>query len=102
MNPPPFGRQSIRKCARDVDVVVHSRRPIFTSFEAMARACVDTHTHYTDITGETRVYEGLWAMDEAATGASIMLLPGTGSERRPLRACLAALLETAMPRCYAS
>ena len=89
-------RQSIRNALRDVDVVIHCAGPFAQTYEAMARACVDTHTHYTDITGEAEVYEGLWAMDEAATGASIMLLPGTGFDVVPSD-CLAAHLKSRCP-----
>ncbi len=89
-------RQSIRNALRDVDVVIHCAGPFAQTYEAMARACVDTHTHYTDITGEAEVYDGLWAMDEAATRASIMLLPGTGFDVVPSD-CLAAHLKSRCP-----
>jgi short subunit dehydrogenase-like uncharacterized protein len=62
----------------------------------MARACLDTGTHYTDITGEAEVYEGLWAMDDEAKRAGIMLLPGTGFDVVPSD-CLAAHLKSRCP-----
>ncbi len=88
--------QSIRDALRDVDVVIHCAGPFAQTYEPMARACIDTGTHYTDITGEAEVYEGLWAMDEAAKRASIMLLPGTGFDVVPSD-CLAAHLKSRCP-----
>jgi short subunit dehydrogenase-like uncharacterized protein len=43
--------ESIRDALRDADVVVHCAGPFAHTYEAMARACLDTGTHYTDITG---------------------------------------------------
>ncbi len=88
--------QSLRDALGDVDVVIHCAGPFARTYEPMARACVDAGTHYTDITGEAEVYEGLWAMDEAAQRASIMLLPGTGFDVVPSD-CLAAHLKSRCP-----
>lgn len=84
---------SIRSALRDAAVVIHCAGPFAHTYEAMARACLDTGTHYTDITGEAEVYEGLWAMDEEAKRVGIMLLPGTGFDVVPSD-CLAAHLKS--------
>ena len=88
--------ESMRSALRDVDVVIHCAGPFSHTYEAMARACLDTGTHYTDITGEAEVYEGLWAMDAEAKRAGIMLLPGTGFDVVPSD-CLAAHLKSRCP-----
>jgi len=88
--------QSIRNALRDVTVVIHCAGPFSHTYEAMAQACLDTRTHYTDITGEAEVYEGLWAMDEQAKRGGIMLLPGTGFDVVPSD-CLAAHLKARCP-----
>jgi short subunit dehydrogenase-like uncharacterized protein len=88
--------QSIRAALRDASVVIHCAGPFAQTYEPMAQACIDTRTHYTDITGEAEVYEGLWAMDDAAKRASIMLLPGTGFDVVPSD-CLAAHLKSRCP-----
>jgi len=88
--------ESIRNALRDMDVVIHCAGPFSRTYEAMARACIDTRTHYTDITGEAEVYEGLWAMDGEAKRAGIMLLPGTGFDIVPTD-CLAAHLKSRCP-----
>ena len=88
--------ESIRSALRGVDVVIHCAGPFSHTYEAMARACLDTHTHYIDITGEVEVFEGLWAMDQDAKRAGIMLLPGTGFDVVPSD-CLAAHLKSRCP-----
>lgn len=88
--------RSIRDALRDVDVVIHCAGPFAHTFEAMAQACMETQTHYTDITGEAEVYEGLWAMDGPAKNAGVMLLPGTGFDVVPSD-CLAAHLKSRCP-----
>ncbi len=88
--------QSIRNALRDVDVVIHCAGPFSRTYEAMAKACIETRTHYTDITGEPEVFEGLWAMDAAAKSAGVMLLPGTGFDVVPSD-CLAAHLKSRCP-----
>jgi short subunit dehydrogenase-like uncharacterized protein len=87
---------SIRSVLRDADMVIHCAGPFAGTYEAMARACLDTGTHYTDITGEAEVYEGLWALDDEAKRAGVMLLPGTGFDVVPSD-CLAAHLKSRCP-----
>jgi len=65
--------RSIHNALRDVDVVIHCAGPFSRTYEAMAKACMETQTHYTDITGEAEVFEGLWRMDTAAKNAGVML-----------------------------
>jgi short subunit dehydrogenase-like uncharacterized protein len=88
--------QSIRDVLRDADVVIHCAGPFSATYETMVRACLDTGTHYTDITGEAEVYQGLWGLDEEAKRAGIMLLPGTGFDVVPSD-CLAAHLKSRCP-----
>ena len=88
--------QSIREALRTVDVVIHCAGPFARTYEAMAKACMETQTHYSDITGEAEVLEGLWAMDGAAKNAGVMLLPGTGFDVVPSD-CLAAHLKSRCP-----
>jgi short subunit dehydrogenase-like uncharacterized protein len=88
--------RSIREALRHVEVVIHCAGPFSGTYEAMAKACMETQTHYTDITGEAAVFEGLWAMDAAAKNAGVMLLPGTGFDVVPSD-CLAAHLKSRCP-----
>ncbi|MEM7434024.1 MAG: saccharopine dehydrogenase NADP-binding domain-containing protein [Myxococcota bacterium] len=88
---------SMRDVLADKDVVIHCAGPFAHTYEAMAEACLDTGTHYTDITGEANVFEGLWGMDARATAAGVMLLPGTGFDVVPSD-CLAAHLKARCPQ----
>jgi len=88
--------RSIHNALRDVDVVIHCAGPFSRTYEAMAKACMETQTHYTDITGEAEVFEGLWRMDTAAKNAGVMLLPGAGFDVVPSD-CLAAHLKSRCP-----
>ena len=88
--------QALDDALRHVEVVIHCAGPFIHTYSAMAEACLRTKTHYTDITGEPGVYEGLSAMDAAAREARIMLLPGTGFDVVPSD-CLAAHLHSRLP-----
>lgn len=62
----------------------------------MVEGCLQTGTHYLDITGEIEVFEALAARDREAKDARIMLLPGTGFNVVPTD-CLAAFLKSRLP-----
>jgi short subunit dehydrogenase-like uncharacterized protein len=58
--------------------------------------CLQTGTHYTDITGEHQVFEELAAYDNRAKEAGIAIMPGTGFDVVPSD-CLALYLKQALP-----
>jgi saccharopine dehydrogenase (NAD+, L-lysine-forming) len=62
----------------------------------MVEACLDTGTHYLDITGEIDVFEGLMARGPDAQAAGITLLPGVGFDVVPTD-CLAKGLAEKVP-----
>ena len=62
----------------------------------MAHACLDSKTHYLDITGEYQVFESLQQLNKQAVEAKVMLLPGAGFDVVPSD-CLAAQLKAALP-----
>ena len=80
----------------DTGVVLHCAGPFQRTFRQMAQACLQTHAHYLDITGEVAVFEGLAAMDSAARSAGVMLLPGVGFDVVPSD-CLAVHLKQRLP-----
>lgn len=59
-------------------------------------ACLESGTHYIDITGEVPVFESLFAREAEAEAAGIAVLPGAGFDVVPTD-CLAALLASALP-----
>ncbi len=81
---------------RETPVVLHCAGPYIHTYRLMAEACIRTGTHYTDITGEMAVYEGLYALDADARRAGIMLMPSVGYDVVPSD-CLAAHLKRRLP-----
>lgn len=76
--------------------VMHCGGPFRFTAKAMVDACLETKTHYTDITGEYQVFELLAGYDEKAKAAGIMLMPGTGFDVVPSD-CLAVHLKKRLP-----
>jgi short subunit dehydrogenase-like uncharacterized protein len=66
-----------------------------TSAPAIA-ACLETRTHYVDITGEVAVFEAAQRRNAAAKDAGIVILPGAGFDVVPSD-CLAMALHRALP-----
>jgi len=77
-------------------VVIHCGGPFRYTAKAMADACLETKTHYTDITGEHQVFEMLAGYDNSAKQAGIMMMPGTGFDVVPSD-CLALHLKNRLP-----
>lgn len=68
----------LRAVIDDVDLVLHCAGPYVRTAEPMVEACLETGTHYVDLTGEIDVFE--WMGDQAAEAEArgVMLLPGGG------------------------
>lgn len=79
-----------------VGVVLHCAGPFEMTCKPMVRACMQTGTHYLDITGEMSVFESLARLDQKARDAGVMLLPGIGFDVVPTD-CLAARLKAKLP-----
>lgn len=77
-------------------VVLHCAGPFSHTSKAMMDACLLTHAHYLDITGEIAVFETAASYDAMARSANIMLLPGVGFDVVPTD-CLAAHLRAQLP-----
>ncbi|MEO1166569.1 MAG: NAD(P)H-binding protein [Chloroflexota bacterium] len=79
----------IAEAIADMDVVYHAAGPFVYTSEPMIRACLATHTHYLDITGEIDVFEQTFSYDDAARKVGIALISGVGFDVVPTD-CLAA------------
>ena len=79
-----------------VEVVIHAAGPFCHTAEIMMKACIQTKTHYLDITGEIGVFELARSLDKDAQEAGIMLMPGVGFDVVPTD-CVAAFLKEALP-----
>ena len=86
----------LRSVLGEVPAVVHCAGPFAHTSAPMVEACLDTGTHYLDVTGEIPVLEALMARDAEATAADVLLLPAVGFDVVPTD-CLARALAEQMP-----
>ena len=85
--------------ARSVEgmgLVLHCAGPFSATAAPMMAACLATHAHYLDITGEIGVFEHARTLDAAARAAGIVICPGVGFDVIPTD-CVAAALKAALP-----
>jgi saccharopine dehydrogenase (NAD+, L-lysine-forming) len=87
---------ALRAALADVQVVAHCAGPFSRTSRDMVDACLDTGTHYLDITGEIDVFEDIYARHDEAEQAGVVLLPGGGFDVVPTD-CLAAMLADRLP-----
>lgn len=80
----------------DIDLVIHCAGPFEDTAESMMKACLKSHTHYLDITGEISVFELAYSLRKEADAAGIILCPGVGFDVIPTD-CVAARLNAQMP-----
>jgi saccharopine dehydrogenase (NAD+, L-lysine-forming) len=88
--------RALRAALADVQVVAHCAGPFSATSRDMVDACLDTGTHYLDIAGEIDVFEEIYARDDEAEQAGVVLLPGGGFDVVPTD-CLAAMLTERLP-----
>ena len=73
----------IAEAIADMDVVYLAAGPFSRTSDPMIKACLATHTHYLDITGEIDVFEAIFDYDEVARKNGIALIPGVGFDVVP-------------------
>ncbi len=81
---------------QDIHTVIHCAGPFSSTSEPMLQACLESTTHYLDITGEISVFERIQELDDAAQQAGIVLCSGVGFDVIPTD-CIAAQLKAALP-----
>ena len=81
---------------KDTTVLLHCAGPYLYTSKPMVDACLQTGTHYLDLTGEIPVYEAVARRDAEAKARGVMLLPGTGFDVVPTD-CLALHLKQRLP-----
>jgi short subunit dehydrogenase-like uncharacterized protein len=79
-----------------VDILLNCAGPFVETSDPLVEACLETGTHYLDITGEFEVFEALAERDREAEQAGICLLPGVGFDVVPTD-CLAGHLRDRLP-----
>ncbi|PEN06707.1 saccharopine dehydrogenase [Longimonas halophila] len=87
---------ALRDVLNEVDGVMHCAGPFEDTAHPMLHACLDTGTHYLDITGEWQVFEALRRRKADIQKAGIVVLPGVGFDVVPTD-CVAATLAQACP-----
>jgi short subunit dehydrogenase-like uncharacterized protein len=83
--------EHLRTTLEAVDLVLHTAGPFSHTGMPMQAACLDTHTHYLDITGELPVFQQTLAQNAQAHQSAICLVSGVGFEVLPTD-CLAMQL----------
>lgn len=92
--------KTLEETLRKFPVVLHAAGPFSHTAAPMMEACLRTHTHYLDITGEIRVFEAAKRLDAKAKEAGIMVMPGVGFDVVPTDS-LALYLKHRLPQANA-
>lgn len=87
---------SLVRAVSSADAVLHCAGPFSATARPMMQACLATHVHYFDITGEIPVFELAHGVHEKAERSGVVLCPGVGFDVVPTD-CLAVKLKTALP-----
>jgi len=80
----------------DVDLVLHCAGPYLDTNKPMLKACIASHTHYLDITGEVAVFERVIKWQGTLRDAGVVAVPGVGFDVVPSD-CLARRLHERLP-----
>lgn len=90
--------RAMRRDLEDMKAVLNCAGPFSHTARPMLNACLDSSTHYFDITGEIEVFERMHdpATSTRARQAGIIVCPGVGFDVVPTD-CLAAQLKQALP-----
>lgn len=86
----------VEDAIRDCELVLLHAGPFSATSMPMVNACLNTKTHYLDITGEISVFDAIQALDAQAKAAGVVLMPGVGFDVVPTD-CLANMLAGKMP-----
>ncbi|MBL4660020.1 MAG: saccharopine dehydrogenase NADP-binding domain-containing protein [Alcanivoracaceae bacterium] len=81
---------------QEIEVVLNCAGPFSMTAQVMINACIQSKTHYLDITGEIEIFELAKSLDQQAKDAGVVLCPGVGFDVIPTD-CLASQLKTLMP-----
>src|ERR1044072_7006448 len=87
---------SLVRALDGMTVALHCAGPFSATARPMMQACLATHVHYLDITGEIEVFEPAQSVHEKAQRAGSLLCPGVGFDVVPTD-CVALKLHQALP-----
>jgi short subunit dehydrogenase-like uncharacterized protein len=86
---------SLVRALENQRAVLHCAGPFARTARSMMQACLATHVHYFDITGEIEIFELAHGVHEKAQRSGIVLCPGVGFDVVPTD-CVALKLKLAM------
>lgn len=89
-------QENIIKQLTDVKLVLNCAGPFSATSQPLINACIQSKTHYIDITGEISVFEYAHSQNKLAEKSNIILCPGVGFDVIPTD-CLAAQLKQMLP-----
>lgn len=69
---------AVQAALRDIGVLLNTAGPFMRTAEPLMQASIAAGVHYLDIAAELDSYQLAEKLDEAATAAGVMLLPGSG------------------------
>lgn len=78
------------------DILINCAGPFSLTAETMMKACLHSHCHYLDITGEISIFEMGYDLHQAGKDKGIIICPGVGFDVIPTD-CLAARLKEELP-----
>ncbi len=87
---------ALSKILEPFSVVLHCAGPFMFTAKPMMKACIESKTHYLDITGEIQVFELAASLDETLRKANICAIPGVGFDVVPSD-CMAAFVKKLLP-----
>jgi short subunit dehydrogenase-like uncharacterized protein len=94
---PLLGQSSIAASLEGVGLVLNCAGPFAQTCAPLLTACIESGTHYLDISGEIDAFAHCHAQHERAQAAGITVLPGVGFDVVPTD-CVALLLKHMLPR----
>jgi short subunit dehydrogenase-like uncharacterized protein len=80
----------------DIPLVLNTAGPFAATALPMVEACLQTGTHYLDVSGEIPTFTALFRRDAEARARHVMLMPGVGFAVAPSD-CLAAYVARRLP-----
>lgn len=86
----------VNKYIDDVELVLNYAGPFTRTAKPLINACLETGTHYLDITGEIEIFEYAKSFSKLAEEKGIILMPGVGFDVVPTD-CLSLFLKNKLP-----
>jgi short subunit dehydrogenase-like uncharacterized protein len=73
----------VQKMIQDMDLILNCAGPFVYTAPSLVQACLNTQTHYLDITGEIEVFEYCARHHTQAESQNLLLCPGVGFDVVP-------------------